>query len=112
MPPKLVILSIAAVLATGPAAAQQGLQRPAAALIGLPVYTSEGRLVGKITDLGRKGHGQGVLIAELERPLGLGPQTVAIPIDMFVQRPDRIELTISADQVNDRLAGVDRSGEQ
>jgi sporulation protein YlmC with PRC-barrel domain len=107
-----MILLIAVVLATGPVAAQQGLQRPAAVLIGLPVYTSDGRLVGKISDLGRKGHGQGVLIAELERPLGLGPQTVAIPIDMFVQRPDRIELTITADQVNDRLAGADRSADK
>src|SRR5262245_50676688 len=107
MPPRIMIGAIAALLATGPVTGQQVLQRPASALVGLPVFTSDGRLVGKILDLGREGHGRGVLIAEIERPLGVGPQTVAIPIDMFVQRPDRIELTITADQMRDRLAGPD-----
>ena len=103
---------VAAALAMAPAIAQQALQRPAAALVGLPVFTSDGKLMGRIVDRGREGHGQAVLIAELDRPLGIGPQTVAIPIDMFVQRPDRIELTVTAEQVRDRVAGPDRSGEE
>ena len=112
MPRTLIIATIAAALATVPAVAQQGLQRPASALVGLPVFTSDGQLAGRISKLGRDGHGQGVLIAELDRPLGIGPQIVAIPIDMFVQRPDRIELTITAEQVRDRLAGPERSAEK
>jgi hypothetical protein len=36
---------------------------------------------------------------------------VAIPIDMFVQRPNRIEQTITGEQVRDRLAGPERSTE-
>ena len=108
----LMTATIAVALATGPVVAEQTLQRPAAALVGLPVFTSDGQLVGRIANLGRNGHGQAVLIADLDRPLGIGPQTVAIPIDMFVQRPDRIELTITAEQVKDRLAGPERSTEK
>jgi hypothetical protein len=34
----------------------------------------------------------------------IGSQPVAIPIDMLVQRADRIELTITAEQMADKLA--------
>ena len=108
----LMVATIAAALAMGPVVAQQGLQRPAAALVGLPVFTSDGQLAGRISNLGRDVQGQAVLIAELDRPLGIGPRTVAIPIDLFVQRPDRIELTITGEQVSDRLAGPERSTEK
>jgi len=110
-------LLLAMALATVPtmAMAQDGQKRPApraaTMLIGLPVFSSDGQQIGKVIELGRDNR-QPVLIAEIERPLGIGPNTVAIPIDMFVQRPDRIELTIGADKVRDRLAGPERSSER
>jgi PRC-barrel domain len=115
MPRALLAGTLAIVLATAPAMAQERQQRPAAraatVLIGLPVFSSDGQQIGKVTELG-KYDGQPVLIVEIDRPLGIGPDAVAIPIDMFVQRPDRIELTITADQVRDRLARPDRSSER
>jgi hypothetical protein len=109
----VIIATIVAALATGPVVAQQALQRPAVGLVGgVPVFTPDGEVAGRLFNLGRDGHGQGVLIAELDRPLGIGPQIVAIPIDMFVQRPDRIELSVTAEQLRDRIAASDRTSKQ
>jgi sporulation protein YlmC with PRC-barrel domain len=74
-----------------------------AALIGLSVFTSDGREIGKVVDVVREPEPQ--LVAEVERWGGIGPHVVLIPIDMFVQRVDRIELTITFEQVADRLEG-------
>ena len=73
------------------------------ALIGLSVFTSDGREIGKVVDVVREPQPQ--LIAETEQLGGIGSQVVLIPIDMFVQRVDRIELTITYEQVADRLEG-------
>jgi hypothetical protein len=100
--------ALAAALTTAPGIAQEKNRRPLAGahavLVGLPVFTSDGREIGKVTGLAR-GEGEPMLIAEIERRLGIGSRTVAIPIDMFVQQPDRIELTLTAEQVADKLAG-------
>jgi hypothetical protein len=108
---KLVTWAVALMLMVAAAGAQETRQRSfagaSAVLIGLPVFTSDGREIGKITEL--VGEPQDpLLVAEVERPGGIGPRTMAVPIDMFVQRPDRIELTLTYEQVNDRLAGPER----
>ena len=46
-----------------------------------------------------------VLLAEIERPLGIGPIIVAVPTNMIELRADRIELTITAIQVRNKLSG-------
>ena len=50
------------------------------------------------------GDGKAVLIGEVERPLGLGPELIAISADMFVDRGDHIQLTLTADQIREKLA--------
>ena len=37
------------------------------------------------------------LIGEVERPLGLGSELITITADMFVDRGDHIQLTLTAD---------------
>jgi hypothetical protein len=90
--------ALAAALTTAPGIAQEKNRRPLAGahavLVGLPVFTSDGREIGKVTGMARD-QDEPMLIAEIERRLGIGSRTVAIPIDMFVQRPDRIELTLT-----------------
>lgn len=44
------------------------------------------------------------LIGEVERPLGLGSELIAITADMFVDRGDHIQLTLTADQIREELA--------
>jgi hypothetical protein len=81
-------------------------ERPlgASVLVGLPVFTADQREIGRITDVVREPR-EPMLLAEIERPGAIGPHVVAIPIDMFVQRADRIELKLTFEQITDRLAG-------
>ena len=107
----LLAVPIAVVLTALPGDGQQMHPQPRAGssvlLAGLPVFTSDGQEIGKVIGWA-KHRGEHLLIAEIERPLGIGSQTVAIPIDMFVQRVDRIELTITAEQMADKLARPER----
>lgn len=82
--------------------------RPAAAEtarapVGLPVYTSDGKAIGKVVALALDEDDEQVLVAEIERPLGIGSEAVAIPIDLFTRKQDRIELTITEAEVDARL---------
>ena len=108
---KLLTWTAALMLMVAAAPAQdtnnRSLAGASAVLIGLPVFTSDGREIGKVTELVGEPQ-EPLLIAEVERPGGIGPRTLAVPIDMFVQRPDRIELTLTYEQVRDRLAGPER----
>ena len=92
-----------------PSYAQQGqAQAPAATeaqspLIGLAVYTSDGEKIGQVTHVGLVGSEPAVR-AELGGFLGLSPSLVVIPVSMFEQKPDRIELTMTAVEVKDTLS--------
>ncbi len=91
-------------LQTGAAGAQER-SLGASALVGLPVFTADQREIGRITDVVREPQQEPMLLAEIERPGAIGPHVVAIPIDMFVQRADRIELKLTFEQITDRLSG-------
>ena len=103
----LLAVPVAVALTALPGEGQQMHPQPRAGssvlLVGLPVFTSDGQEIGKVIGWA-KHQGEHLLIAEIEQRLGIGSQPVAIPIDMFVQRADRIELTITAEQVADKLA--------
>jgi hypothetical protein len=110
---RLAAAALALVLAGAPAVPQDARRQPPAppqqqAPAGLPLYSSDGKLLGRVIAAGVANDDEPVLVAEIQRPLGIGPQAIAIPSDMFVQRRDRIELTITAAEVNARLGGVGR----
>ena len=71
-------------------------------LIGLPIVTADEETVGYITEVGID-HGQAIVIGEIVRQLGIGYDAVAIPIEMFANKGDHVELTITAEQVRSRL---------
>ena len=75
----------------------------AGAIIGLPVFSSDGKQLGKVLAEGVDEDDQAVIVATVERPFGISPHVAAIPIYLFVQRPDRIVLKITAEQVANRL---------
>jgi sporulation protein YlmC with PRC-barrel domain len=62
------------------------------ALVGLPIFTSDGKKIGKVLATGIDEDDQAVLVAEIERPLGIGADAVAIPTELFVRKSHRIEL--------------------
>lgn len=67
----LVTGALAIALVVGPSAAraEQGLYSASAALVGLPVFTSDGREIGRITEVVRQPR-EPMLLAEIERPGG------------------------------------------
>ena len=72
-------------------------------LLNLPIRSVDDQPIGVVTQAGI-GDGEAVLIGEVERPLGLGPELIAITADMFVDRGDHIQLTLTADQIREKLA--------
>jgi hypothetical protein len=110
---RLAAAALALVLAGAQAVPQEARrQQPAApqqqAPAGLPLYSSDGKLLGRVIAAGVDNDNEPVLVAEIQRPLGIGPQAIAIPTDLFVQKRDRIELTITEAEVNARLGGTSR----
>jgi sporulation protein YlmC with PRC-barrel domain len=73
-------------------------------LYGLPIFTSDGVRVGAVAETGTDNGGRLVLLSELERPLGIGMQIVAIPLDLIVIHADRIDLFLTATEVRERLS--------
>jgi PRC-barrel domain len=107
----LAALAIAATLAialvvVAPAAQPEQAQLTAKVdptPVGLPVFSSDGKQLGKVLAEGIDEDDQPVLVAEIERPLGIARRSAAIPTYMFVRRSNRIVLTITAEEVADRL---------
>jgi sporulation protein YlmC with PRC-barrel domain len=102
----LKLFSISASLALGlaamPAVAQPRPQtvQEQVALQGLPVYSSEGRHVGKVTQIRIAGDGQVASVrAELIGAPESQAKTVEIPIANFKQEATRVVLSITADEV-------------
>jgi len=105
----IVVLAMA--LAAAPA---QDSRKPPAGkadrgLIGLSVFSSDGVKIGRVVEIGIDDDNQAVLVAEIERPLGIGSDAVAIPVAMFVRKSNRIELTITAAEVGDRISRAGRA---
>lgn len=109
MPLITLPIALAACLAlASPAFAQLGQEQPPLSsvdqsVVGLPIVSSDGEHVGQVTEVGLD-DGQAIIIGEIERPLGIGADPVAIPLDMFANKGDRVELSITAAQIRDRLA--------
>ena len=106
---RTAIVALAIALAAAPALSQQ--QRPAKAdraPVGLPIFTSDGKAIGKVLATGIDEDDKAVLVAEIERPLGIGADAVEIPTDMFIRKFNRIILTITEAEVRDRFAKAER----
>jgi hypothetical protein len=104
---RTAIVALAIALAAAPAMSQHLQQRPAKAdraPVGLPIFSSDGKAIGKVLAAGIDEDDKAVLVAEIERPLGIGADAVAIPTDMFIRKFNRIILTITEAEVRDRLA--------
>jgi PRC-barrel domain protein len=103
---RLGMAALATALVAGQALPQQ--RAPAKAqkadrAVGLPIVTSDGKAIGKVVATGVDEDNKPVLVGEIERQLGLGPEAIAIPTELFVRKHGRIELTITADEVNARM---------
>jgi ribosomal 30S subunit maturation factor RimM len=97
---------IAAALTATPPLAQQA-QPPVVEteheLVGLAVYSSDGEKLGQVTHVGTAA-GQPAVRAELGGFLDVAPSAVVIPATMFQQKPDRIEVAMTAAEVKETLS--------
>jgi hypothetical protein len=104
---RLAAAALAMALAAAPAIPESPRPPPAnkaqRTAVGLPIVTSDGKAIGKVIATGTDEDNKSVLVGEIERRLGLSPEAIAIPTDLFVRRPGRIELTIDEAEVNARL---------
>jgi hypothetical protein len=104
---RLAAAALTVALAAAFACAEGPQQRPASrnerTAVGLPIYTSDGKAIGRVTASGVDEDNQAVLVGEIERSIGIGPQAIAIPTELFVRKRDRIELTLTEAEVNARL---------
>ena len=81
-------------------------------LYGLPIFTSDGVQFGAVAETGTDDDGRLVLLAEVEQPLGIGTQTVAIPVELIVLHTDRIDLLLTVTEVRERLSSAEADGDQ
>jgi hypothetical protein len=108
-----LVAAAVALAAVVPAGAEQPGRKPAAgkgarSLVGLPLFSADGKRIGRILAGGTTDDGQAVLLAEIERPSGAGKDAVAIPLDMIVRKAGRVELGITAAEVVERLSKAGR----
>jgi hypothetical protein len=108
MPGIVRAVLITTALAFVPALAQQDVQEPQgprldASRVGLPLLSSDGEKIGQITAV-EIYNGQVVLIGEIDRPLGLGSDTVSVPAGMFKEEADHIQLSMPAESIRDSIA--------
>jgi hypothetical protein len=97
-----LFIVVAAALLLSPAFAQQHSAQRKSTLVGLPVYSSDGQKLGEVTDEGRTG-GKATVRANMRTFFGSGPNIVLIDTDVFKTKADRIELTMTAAEVREKL---------
>jgi PRC-barrel domain len=104
---------MAIALGSGPALARPEPELPAAEatapLYGLAIFTSDGVKIGAVTDTGTDEDGHTVLLTEIALPLGIGTETVAIPLDLVVFGDNRIDLSLTANELSAIVASARRN---
>src|SRR5215831_15811089 len=73
-------------------------QQSDAWLVGLPLYSSDGKKLGQVTEVVTAA-GQRAVRAEMGTFLGLGPTPILIPEEMVERKPDRVEIIMTASEV-------------
>jgi hypothetical protein len=118
----LVAAGILGAALAGPLSAQQSPpaeDRPPApqtqadkAMIGLPVFSSDGQKLGEVTDVEAVSGDQPAIRAEMGEFLGIGSMPVIIAPDAFQMKADRIELAITASEVRHTLTKQRQKGDR
>jgi len=79
--------------------------RSVAASRPVTIFSSDGMEVGRMVDEVVLDNGDRLVIAEIEQRLGFGPTTIIVSSDMLRITPDRITLTVPADEVDNLIRG-------
>jgi PRC-barrel domain len=101
-----VIVCLVCLIAAPALHAQTSAQRGPSAVIGMPIYSSDGIAIGQVTNIG-KYRGEKSLIGEVGQVLGFGTRYVLIPKAIATIEKDRVTLTITSESVA-KMLGVDK----
>ena len=82
--------------------AQTSTQRGTSAVIGMPIYSSDGIEIGQVTNIG-KYRGERSMIGEVGQMLGFGTRYVLIPKSIATIEKDRVTLTITRERISEML---------
>jgi len=97
-----VLVCLMCLVAVPTLQAQTSNPRGTRAVIGLPIYSSDGIEVGQVTNIG-KYRGERSLIGEVGQMLGFGTRYVLIPKAIATIEKDRVVLTITRARVSEML---------
>ena len=96
---KLVVALLAAgIAASSPASSQIDPSQADARLIGLPIYTADGVLIGQVTNIDMRGSNRG-LVAAVGSSLGFGSRIVLIPLAWANKEEDYIQLLLTHEEM-------------
>ena len=88
------------IAAANPASAEIDASQADARLIGMPIYTSDGLLIGQVTNVETYGTNRAI-VAAIGGMLAFGPRFVWIPLNWANKEEDHIRLLLT----NGQLAG-------
>ena len=88
---------------TNHASAEIDVSQADAKLIGMPIYTSDGVLIGQVTGIDVHGTRR-LLVGAVGRLMGFGPRMVWIPLTWANKEEDYITLLMTNEQVAAFLA--------
>ena len=90
---------LAAAMATAlPAAADIDASLADARLVGMPIYTADGVLIGQVTGVETYGSSRSIVAAVGGRAWGFWPQSVWIPLNWADKEADHIRLLLTSAQ--------------
>jgi hypothetical protein len=85
-----------------PAPGKPQVQQLDPAMVGLAVYSSDGQKIGEVAEIGMAG-GAPAIRAEMGEFLGLGATSVVIHADAFERKADRVEVSMTANEIKDTI---------
>jgi PRC-barrel domain len=94
------VLLTAGIAAVYPASAEIDASQADARLIGMPIYTADGLLIGQVTNVETYGTNRAI-VAAIGGFLAFGPRMVWIPLNWANKEDDHIRLLLT----NNQLAG-------
>ena len=90
-------LLVLALITPHGAAAEIDASQADARLVGMPIYTADGLLIGQVTNVGTYGSSRS-LIAAIGGFMAFGPRLVWIPLNWANKEEDHIRLLLSSAQ--------------
>jgi hypothetical protein len=101
---RAVVAALCCAVVLGHARTQSITDAPAveAKLVGLPIFTLDGARIGMVMEAGVD-DGELIILAKIRGKRGVKMHGLVIPADLFVIKPDRLDILLTTRRINDML---------